>query len=161
MRAFARENKNDSPSFSLYMTNGIIQLFLIVIFFNDSTYQAFYGLSTLMIMVPYLFSGLYYAKVAFRKEGLEQSSASQVAWARFFGILGSVYGFWMLYSSGLYMLLVTTVLYAPGIIVYALGKRENGKKVFEKKYEVVIAIALVALAILSLVLIVRGTINPF
>ena len=100
MRAFARANKNDSPSFSLYMTNGIIQLFLIVIFFNDSTYQAFYGLSTLMIMVPYLFSGLYYAKVAFRKEGLEQSSASQVAWARFFGILGSVYGFWMLYSSG-------------------------------------------------------------
>ena len=161
MKVFARSNKNDSPSFSLYMTNGIIQLFLIVIFFNDSTYQAFYGLSTLMIMVPYLFSGLYYAKVAFRKEGLEQSPASQVAWARFFGILGSVYGFWMLYSSGLNMLLITTVLYAPGIIIYALGKREKGKKVFEKKYEVVIAIALVVLAIISLVLIARGTINPF
>ena len=114
-----------------------------------------------MIMVPYLFSGLYYAKVAFRKEGLEQSSASQVAWARFFGILGSVYGFWMLYSSGLYMLLVTTVLYAPGIIVYALGKEKMARKSLKKKYEVVIAIALVALAILSLVLIVRGTINPF
>lgn len=34
MKAFAKSNKNDSPAFSLWLTNGIIQLFLIVIYFN-------------------------------------------------------------------------------------------------------------------------------
>ena len=162
MKAFAKENKNQSPATSLFITNGIVQLFLIVIFFNDSTYQAFYGLSTLMIMVPYLFSGLYYAKVSIRKEGeLQNHSAGAVAKARFFGILGSIYGIWMLYSSGLNMLLVTTVLYAPGIIVYALGKRERGEKIFAKFYEAVLAVIIVILAIISVVMIATGKINPF
>ena len=162
MKAFARGNKNGAPAFSLFVTNGIIQLFLIVIFFNESTYQAFYNLSTLMIMVPYLFSGAYYAKVAIKKEGsLEESSAGTVFKARFFGILGTVYGFWMLYSSGLNMLLVSTLLYAPGIIVYALGKKERNEKIFEKLYEAVIAVVLVILAAVSAVMIATGRINPF
>lgn len=162
MTAFAKENKNESPVNSLFITNGIVQLFLIIIYFNDSTYQAFYGLSTLMIMVPYLFSGLYYAKVAFKKEGkLQTASAGAVAKARFFGVLGSIYGFWMLYSSGLDMLLVTTVLYTPGIIVYALGKKERNEKIFAKTYELVIAVAFVILAVISCVMIAQGKINPF
>lgn len=162
MKAFARGNKNDAPAFSLFVTNGIIQLFLIVIFFNDSTYQAFYNLSTLMIMVPYLFSGAYYAKVALKKEGtLAESSGGAVFKARFFGILGTVYGFWMLYSSGLSMLLVSTLLYAPGIIVYALGKREKNEKVFGKAYEAVLAVAIVILAAVSVYMIATGKINPF
>lgn len=161
MKAFAKENKNESPAVSLFITNGIVQLFLIIIFFNESTYQAFYGLSTLMIMLPYLFSGAFYAKVAFKKEGaLQNASAGTVAKARFFGVLGTIYGFWMLYSSGLSMLLVTTVLYAPGIIVYVLGKKEKGLKPF-KPYEAAIAVGIVALAVVSIVMIAQGKINPF
>jgi len=57
----------------------------------------------------------------------------------------------MLYSSGMDQLLISTVLYAPGILVFALGKRERGEKVFRYSYELFLALALVALALLYVV----------
>ena len=161
MKVFARSNENGSPSFSLFLTNGIIQVFLIIIFFNDSTYQAFYTMSTTMIMVPYFLSALYYAQVTVRRSGLEGYGRGQLRKERIFAVAGTIYGIWMLYSSGLEMLLITTVLYAPGIIVYVLGKRERKEKAFTRFYEILIAAALVVLAVVSIFLIAQGTLNPF
>lgn len=59
------------------------------------------------------------------------------------------------------MLLITAILYAPGIIVYALGKKEKNLKIFEKSYELVLAIIIVVLAVVSLVMIGNGSIVPF
>ena len=188
MNVFAHSNRNGSPSFSLYLTNGLVQLFLIVIYFSASTYQVFYTFSTTMIMIPYFLSALYYLKIAFRGEGFskaggkggmnavdeaegvggscEKSSGSvgkggSLAPARFFALVGSLYGVWMLYSSGLTLTFIACILYAPGVVVYALGKREKGEKVFSRTYETVIAAALILLALIALVMIARGRIHPF
>ncbi len=161
MKAFARGNKHGSPAFSLFVTNSIIQVFLIVVYFNASTYQLFYNLSASMIMIPYLFSALYYAKITFKKEGqLASCSAGAIAKERIFAVIGSVYGFWMLYSGGLSYLLATTVLYALGLIVYLLGRKERGEKPFNA-HEGIIAVVIVALAIVSVVLIARGSLDVF
>lgn len=159
-KAFAKENKFGSPSFSLFMTNGIIQLFLIVIFFNDSTYQVFYNLSASMIMIPYLLSAMYYLKVVLKKEGLESHSGSQLFAARFFALLGTIYGLWLLYSSGVMSVLATTLLYAPGIIVYILGKKEKKEDIFGHPINLAIAVILVLLAIISIILIAKGVYSP-
>ena len=115
MKAFAKSNKNDSPAFSLWLTNGIIQLFLIVIYFNESTYQVFYTLSTSMIMIPYFLSSLYYLKVAITKEGFDNAGSGELVKA----------------------------------------------KIFERKYEMVIAVVLIALAAVAAVMIATGKIVPF
>ena len=156
---FAKSNKYDAPVSSLIITNGIVQLFLIVMYFNESTYQLFYGISTLMIMLPYLFSGAYYLKFALTDKGELIKTGSDRAKACIFGGLGTIYGFWMLYSSGLDYLLLSTILYAPGLIIYAIGRKEKGEKLFDKTYELVIAIALIALAAYSLVQLVQGNIQ--
>lgn len=161
MKAFAKSNKNDSPAFSLWLTNGIIQLFLIVIYFNESTYQVFYTISTSMIMIPYFLSSLYYLKVAITKDGFENAGPGQLLKAKIFGIIGTIYGIWMLYSSGMELLLISCILYAPGIIIYALGKKEKGSKIFEKGYELILAIILIALATVAVVMIATGRIVPF
>ena len=163
MNAFAASNKNGSPSFSLYLTNGLVQLFLIVIYFSASTYQVFYTFSTTMIMIPYFLSALYYLKVTLRGEGFSRAGdkGGSLAPARFFALVGSLYGVWMLYSSGLTLTFIASILYAPGIIVYALGKREKGEKVFARTYEAVIAAALVLLALIAVVMIASGRIRPF
>lgn len=160
-KAFAKENKKGSPSFSLFATNGIIQLFLIIIFFNDSTYQAFYSMSASMIMVPYLLSTLYYAKVTFKKEGFELASSGELLGQRIIAVIGSIYGLWLIYSGGLDYLLITAILYAPGIIVYIKGKKEKNEKIFNNTIDIVIAAAIVVLAIISIVSIANGTIQPF
>ena len=161
MKAFARGNEHGSPAFSLFVTNGIIQVFLIIVYFNASTYQLFYNLSASMIMIPYLFSALYYAKVTFKKEGeLANYSAGALTKERLFAVVGSVYGIWMLYSGGLNYLLATTVLYAIGIIIYVLGRKERGEKPF-KSFELVVAVAILVLAVISAVMIVNGTLDVF
>ena len=118
-------------------------------------------MSTTMIMVPYFLSALYYMKISATRLGFEHSSSGDLLKARIFAFVGTVYGIWMLYSSGLNQLLITTILYAPGIIIYALGKREKNAKVFSRSYEVFIAIGLVVLAVISIYLIITGTLNPF
>lgn len=153
MKAFARSNQAGSPSFSLFLTNGLVQLFLIISIFSDSTYRVFYYMSATMIMVPYLLSALYYLKVVIASA---RSGSSQNLSAWIFAIVGSIYGFWMLYSTGTDQLLISTILYAPGIIIFALGKRERSEAVFRGGYEPVIAALLVALALLALFQIFTG-----
>ena len=161
MKAFAKENKHGSPAFSLLVTNGIIQAFLIIVYFNASTYQLFYNLSASMIMIPYLFSALYYAKVTFKKEGvLRDYSSSALAKERFIAILGSIYGVWMLYSGGLSYLLATTILYSLGLIVFVLGRKERNEQIF-KGHELMVAIAILGLAVLAAFMMATGALVIF
>ena len=69
--------------------------------------------------------------------------------------------FWMLYSTGSDQLLISSILYAPGILIFALGKQERHEPTFRFRYESFIAAALVVLAMLSLYLIFNGTLKPF
>ena len=160
MRAFANSNDKGSPTFSLLLTNGIIQLFLIVIYFSASTYQVFYTLSTTMIRIPYFLSALYYLKLSAKASNFIGSGTSLTG-ARIFALLGTIYGIWMLYSSGLELTFIASVLYAPGLIIFALGKRENGQKIFAKSYELAIAILLILIAAVAVVMLARGSINIF
>ena len=161
MKAFAKDNAHGSPVNSLFVTNGIIQAFLIIVYFNASTYQLFYNLSASMIMIPYLFSALYYAKVTFKKEGqLAAYSSGALTKERLIAVVGSIYGIWMLYSGGLSYLLATTVLYALGLIVFVLGRKERNAKVF-KGVESIIAIAIVALGVIAAVMIATGKLDVF
>lgn len=161
MKAFAKDNKHGSPAFSLFVTNGIIQAFLIIVYFNASTYQLFYNLSASMIMIPYLFSALYYAKVTFKKEGqLAAYSSGALTKERIIAVIGSIYGIWMLYSGGLSYLLATTVLYALGLIVFVLGRKERNAQVF-KGAESIIAIAIVVLGVIATFMIITGKLQVF
>jgi len=161
MKIFAKSNKHGSPAFSLYLTNAIIQMFIIIGFFSASTYQAFYSLSTAMIMIPYLFSAAYYLKISLKGDGFENGRGGSIAAARIFAVIGTLYGIWMLYSGGLDYVLITTVLYAPGIIIYCLGKRERGEAMFNRRWEMGLAVCIVAAALVSVFLIYTGTLKPF
>ena len=159
-KAFAKSNKNDSPSVALLITNMLIQIFLLIVLFNESSYLAFYTIGSSMIMLPYLLSALYYAKLTSNKNQLGDISGSTLVRERIFAFLGSLYGLWMIVSAGIVQFLITSILYAPGILVYIKGRRENGLHVF-KPYERNIAVVVVVLALLSLILLIMGTINPF
>lgn len=158
--AFARSNKNDSPSFALIVTNILVQAFLLIILFNESSYLAFYTIGSSMIMLPYLLSALYYAKLTIKGEGFSGASRGQLAKERLFAVIGSLYGLWMIVSAGIVQFLITSILYAPGILVYMRGRKEKGLYTF-KPYEKTLAVILVCLAVLSLVLLLMGIINPF
>lgn len=76
-------------------------------------------------------------------------------------ILGGAYALWMIYGSGFDYLLVSTLLYAPGILLYAYHRKNEKKKIFENVFEIIVALVLVIGFIATIVLISNGTIDPF
>ncbi|HYW77030.1 MAG TPA: arginine-ornithine antiporter [Gammaproteobacteria bacterium] len=157
-KLFAAENDNGSPVTSLWITNGLVQLFLIVALFRQSTYYALFYTATAAILVPYVFSGAYALKLAITGESYE-AEAKPRRKDMFIGLVATVYGIWLVYAAGLAYLLMVALLYAPGIIFYVVARRQNQKRLFNV-WEILIAIGLVAAAIIAAVLIARGTISP-
>lgn len=109
---FHKENKNGVPANALWITNGCIQLFLIITLFSAGTYLKLILLATSMILIPYLFSAGYAALLTVRKETYENGDKdltkdSIVAW------VGTIYGIWLIYAAGLEYFLLSTLLYAP------------------------------------------------
>lgn len=156
----AKKNKYGAPTWSVIISALIIQLFIIVVHFNNATFQACYALSTSAIMVPYVLSAFYYFKVVLRGEDKEIEGGKRVVpWL--IAIFGSIYGLWLLYASGVTYILVASLLYAPGTIMYVYNRKKRGQKIFDSAGAVISCAVLIAAAIASIVLTVNGTIAWF
>ena len=156
----ARKNKNGAPTWSVIISDLIIQLFIIVMYLNNATFQALYALSTSAIMVPYVLSAFYYFKVVMNGEDKEFEGGKRfVPWLIAIG--ASVYGFWLLYASGTTYILIASLLYAPGTIMYIYNRHKRGKKIFDGIGSVIVCVVLVVAAIISIVLTANGTLAWF
>ncbi|PAV47128.1 arginine-ornithine antiporter [Pseudomonas sp. HAR-UPW-AIA-41] len=124
-----KENANHVPANALWLTNGLIQLFLIITLFNSSTYLSLLYLATSMILVPYFWSGAYALLLAVRGETYE-GDAGQRNKDLFIALVATLYAVWLVYAAGVQYLLLSALLYAPGAILFAKAKRELGQAVF-------------------------------
>ena len=61
-----KENAHHAPAGALWLTNGCIQVVLILTLFADSTYLALVLLATSLILLPYLWSAAYQVLLAVR-----------------------------------------------------------------------------------------------
>ncbi len=152
-------NRFNAPTWAVIASALIVQAFIVVIYFSESTYQAVYSLSTSAIMVPYVFSAFYYLKLVFRGEGVEQGGSTFGAWV--IAIVGSVYGAWLLYASGLDYILAAVMLYAPGTLMYLYHRKKQGKKFFETTVDMLVCIALMIALVVAVVFTANGTIEIF
>ena len=156
----ARKNKNGAPTWAVIISALIIQMFIIVMHLNDATFQALYALSTSAIMVPYVLSAFYYFKVVLNGEDKEFEDGKRfVPWIIAIG--ASVYGIWLLYASGTTYILIASLLYAPGTIMYIYNRHKRGKKIFDGIGSVIVCVVLVVAAVISLVLTANGTLAWF
>ena len=140
----------------MLISAGITQLFLIVSVFSSSTYQFFYACAVSTILIPYVCSAAYYMKIAWKREHL---TPEQVKKARVFGTVGFVYTVFLVWAAGLVGIMITTILFAPGIIVYAMGQRERGEKILPNMADKAIAAVIVVLMAVSIALMATGTIQ--
>ena len=130
MPAFLRkENANHVPANALWLSNGLIQLFLIITLFNASTYLSLLYLATSMILVPYFWSSAYAVLLALRGETYENAAGERNK-DLLIALISTLYAVWLVYAAGVQYLLLSALLYAPGAILFAKAKRELGQPVF-------------------------------
>lgn len=134
------------------MTNAIIQLFLLTFLISDAAYQFAFSLASSAILIPYLFSGLYQLKYSWLHKEPNRGKNLII------GIIASIYGVWLVYAAGLDYLLLTMILYAPGILVFRAVRKGKEGPVFNKA-ELLIAAAILVLAVIAVIRLAAGSIS--
>jgi arginine:ornithine antiporter / lysine permease len=146
----SQKNGNDVPANALWLTSGMVQLFLIVTLFSKASYLALISLSTAMILLPYLFSAIYGLVLVWRGEGevsTKRPADGSVA------AIAVVYCAWLLYAAGLKYLLLSGLLYAMGIGVYIVAKKQRAEQPFtSQEWGLLILICLLAIASASMLI---------
>jgi arginine:ornithine antiporter/lysine permease len=133
-----KENANHVPVNALWLTNAMVQIFLVITLFSASTYLSLIYLATSMILVPYLWSAAYALLLAVRGETYEAALAERKK-DLFIGSIALIYAVWLLYAGGTKYLLLSALLYAPGAILFAKAKRELGKPIFTNVEKLIFA----------------------
>ena len=133
-----KENANHVPVNALWLTNAMVQLFLVITLFSASTYLSLIYLATSMILVPYLWSAAYALLLAVRGETYENALRERKK-DLFIGAIALIYAIWLLYAGGTKYLLLSALLYAPGAILFAKAKRELGKPIFTNVEKLIFA----------------------
>jgi arginine:ornithine antiporter / lysine permease len=151
-----QQNDKGVPAHALWLTNGMVQLFLLLTLWSKASYLALISLSTAMILIPYLFSALYGWNLARHGEGAAASPHARRDAP--IAALAAIYCVWLLYAAGFKYVLLSALLYAPGAAVYVWAKRQRSQRPFTTR-ETVILLALLLLAATSAYLLWAGRLS--
>ncbi len=142
-KVFARENSKGTPSVSLWVTSIIMQLAMLLVYFSNNAWNTMLSITGVMVLPAYIFSTLYLWKLT--EDGEYQKITPH---GRFFalisGILGTLFGLWLVYAAGLKYLFMAFVFIALGIPVFMVARHENAptEPCFSKGEKVVMVLIL-------------------
>ncbi|MUG33390.1 basic amino acid/polyamine antiporter [Psychrobacter sanguinis] len=109
-RIFTKQNAQGTPTASLMLTSFTVQLCLLMIFLTGEGYNLLVRISTSMILIPYFLVGAYLVKLSF---------AQSERWhIKAVGLGAIIYGVWLIYAAGIDNLLLSLLLYAPGLMIF-------------------------------------------
>ncbi|MDO4233302.1 MAG: hypothetical protein Q4D19_14325, partial [Lautropia sp.] len=101
-------------------------------------YETLLMISTSMILVPYFLVGAYLLKLAFTQN---------LAWKyKLTGLIATPYALWIVYAAGTDYLLLSVLLYLPGVLLFLHSQRQHHGS---WQFNTVEKIVLLILAVLS------------
>lgn len=115
-RYLSKMNANGSPAASLWLTNGAVQIALLLIYMYGGTYNTLLTIASEMVLVPYFLVGAFLLKLAIKKQSVLLTTI---------GAGACIYGIWLLYASGLTHLMMSVLMYAPGLLIFFYARRND------------------------------------
>jgi arginine:ornithine antiporter/lysine permease len=128
-RLFAAENNNKVPVAALWLTNIVVQIFVISTYWSRDAFSLMLNLTSAVSLIPYLFVAAYGFLIAKRGETYTSRPEERQRDLVFAGV-AALYTVFMIYAGGMKFLLLSAILYAPGTALYVWAKREQNKQVF-------------------------------
>jgi arginine:ornithine antiporter/lysine permease len=128
-KVFSKENQNQVPSAALWLTNIVIQLFLISTLFSEDAFTLMLKLTSAMTLIPYLLVAAYGFLIARRSETYDIRPQERNRDLIIAG-LAVVYAAFLIFAGGMKLLLLSAVLYAPGTALYFWTRGERNKRFF-------------------------------
>lgn len=151
-RALAYENRAGVPAAALWLTNGVIQVFLLLTWFAEYAFTLALKMTSAMTLVPYLLVAAYQLKLSLQGEG--GGDAAPARRMRWIAGIATVYAASMLLAGGRRYLLLSSLLYLPGALVFWAWQRHRG--LTASRGEAVVLLGLTAMAVAAVVGLVSG-----
>jgi arginine:ornithine antiporter/lysine permease len=145
-KIFATENQNKVPAAALWMTNIIVQLFVISTYWSNDAFSLMLNLTSVMALIPFFLVAAYGLLIAGRGESYETLPEQRTRDMIIAG-LAVIYTLFLLYAAGMKFLLLSAILYGPGTVLYIWAKREQNQRPFTAVAWVIFAAALVGAAV--------------
>lgn len=149
---FGRLNKAQTPAPALWLTNGLISLLLIYNFSNSSGYEKIIQLASSMCLIPYLLCAAFALKETLKGKSTKGMMVG-------FSALSVVYSVWLIYAGGMNFLLLSMILYAPGLLFYIKASKEKQEAPFPDLLSKLAASLVVILGVVAIYLLLAGTLS--
>lgn len=158
-KQFAIQNKNGSPSVSLWVTSILMQLAILMVYFSNNAWNTMLSITGVMVLPAYIASTAYLWKLTEDGEFTKISPKGRAA-ALITSTLGTVYGGWLIYAAGLKYLFLAVIFLALGIpiFVWARKQQQDGQPVF-KEGEVAVVTLLIVFALGAVYVFSRGLVS--
>ncbi|EET76795.1 amino acid permease [Corynebacterium tuberculostearicum] len=152
-------NVAGAPWVAQLISTMAIQLFIIVFYLNEASYNAMVQLATIMYLLPYIFSSLYLLLLALRGKGLSHPQAG----IKFdlsgpevgrkdnrkhlvISLLAFIYSLWLIYAADLVYVLLGALAVVPGLIPYVGTRLWKKERIFNTFEWCVVAVVLAGAA---------------
>lgn len=146
-RVLAGVNKKGAPAPSLWMTTTVMQLIIFLATFSTDAFNFLISITGVMVLPSYLVSAAFLWQISREGHGFAAPFVT--------GVMGTLYALWLLYAAGPAYLMMSSVLFASGIVMYWLSHRGQEQKPFEGG-EKLFALILVSMALIAIALFYGG-----
>lgn len=158
-KAFAKRNKNDSASVSLWVSSFIMQAAMLLVYFSNNAWETMYNICALMVVPAYFTTTLFMVKLCVKKEFFKYTKKGYTS-ALIGGILGALFCGLILYASNIVYVLLIPILMTVGLPLFVWTRKEkhDGQPIFEKIEYLYLGI-LIAIDALIVILFATGVVN--
>ncbi|MCK1789139.1 basic amino acid/polyamine antiporter [Pseudomonas violetae] len=155
-KTFAVTNKKGSASVSLWVSTAVMQAVMILMYFSNNAWNVMISITGVMILPAYIgATGFLWKVMANGSYPATAKTAKTTALVT--SILGTIYGFWLVYAAGLEYMIAGAVFFALGNLVFIWARKEHAPKepVF-KMIEMIVAGVLVVLGVMAIWMLFSG-----
>jgi len=145
-RIFATENENKVPAAALWLSNGIVQLFVISTLFSEDAFTLALKLCSSMSLIPYLLVAGYGLLIVRRGETYETRPEERSRDLKI-AVIATVYAVFLIFAGGMKFLLLSALIYVPGTALYFWARREQNRRLFTAVEWVIFAVAVIGAVI--------------
>ncbi|MCS0495568.1 basic amino acid/polyamine antiporter [Ancylobacter sp. MQZ15Z-1] len=145
-RLFAAQNGNRVPANALWLTNIVVSLFVISTYWSRDAFNVMLDMTSVTALLPYLLVAGYGVLLARSGVGYETTPGERGR-DQVFAWIAVVYTLFMFVAAGLKYVLLVTVLFVPGTVLYFWARREQRARLFTPVELAVFAVTLLGGAI--------------
>jgi arginine:ornithine antiporter / lysine permease len=141
-RFLGRVNQAEAPAAALLLTTVLIQAMLLVTLVSDDAFNFMLDLTSALSLIPFILAAGYALKLAVSGDGYAERPEGRTRELRVAAI-ATLYTLFLLFAAGPKFLLLSFVIYAPGSVLFAMARREQGRRMFSPAELVILVVSIV------------------